>query len=60
MVRTMAVIARTTKGYTTSRNTDKAAPFNRQLGVYENVAALFCVPLHCIAFDCDGEGARTP
>ena len=29
------------------------------LGVYENVAALFCVPLHCTAFDCDGEVART-
>jgi hypothetical protein len=26
-------------------------------GVYENVAALFCVPLHCTAFDCDGEVA---
>jgi cytochrome c biogenesis protein CcmG/thiol:disulfide interchange protein DsbE len=31
-----------------------------RLGVYENVAALFCVPLHCTAFDCDSEGARTP
>jgi len=30
------------------------------LGVYENVAALFCVPLDCTAFDCSGEGARTP
>ena len=29
-------------------------------GVYENVAALFCMPLRCTAFDCDGEGARTP
>ena len=32
----------------------------RRPGVYENVAALFCVPLHCTAFDCDGEVARTP
>ncbi len=30
------------------------------VGVYENVAAPFCMPLHCTAFDCNGEGARTP
>ena len=33
---------------------------DRRPGVYENVAALFCVPLHCTAFDCDGEDAQTP
>ena len=29
-------------------------------GVPKNVPAPFCMPLHCTAFDCDGEGARTP
>jgi hypothetical protein len=29
-------------------------------GVYENVAALFCVPLRCTAIDCNGKDARTP
>src|SRR5450755_1303095 len=38
----------------------QTAPVDRRPGVYENVAALFCVPLHCTAFDCDGEVARTP
>ena len=31
----------------------------RILGVYENVAALFCMPLRCTAFDCYSEVART-
>jgi len=29
-------------------------------GVPKNVPALFCMPLHCTAFDCDSEGTRTP
>ena len=29
-------------------------------GVPKNVPSLFCMPLRCTAFDCDGEGARTP
>ena len=33
---------------------------NWRRGVPKNVPAPFCVPLHCTAFDCDGEGARTP
>jgi hypothetical protein len=30
------------------------------VGVYENVAVLFCMPLRCTAFDCNSEVARTP
>ena len=38
----------------------QTAPVDRRRGVYENVAALFCMPLRCTAIDCNGEGARTP
>ena len=38
----------------------QTASVDRRSGVYENVAALFCIALHCTAFDCDGEVARTP
>jgi hypothetical protein len=33
---------------------------SRSLGVYENVAAPFCMPLRCTAFDCYSEVVRTP
>ena len=37
----------------------QAARIDRWVPVYKNVAASFCVRLHCTAFDCNSEGART-